>query len=212
MKQQTFASSAGLLAAVAASLCCIAPLLALVSGAAGLASGLSWIAPLRPYLIGVSALAIGAAWYLHLRPTTAEACACPPEGRSLVLSRGFLLVVTALAIIFLAAPSLSSEGTTLAAQDAAPVTPQGALASATFQVEGMTCGGCEKHISDAVYTVVGVAEITPSYEAKNTVVVFDPTQTTPETIAAAIATTGYTVTGFSVSEKTAHEAPNTAQF
>ena len=56
----------------------------------------------------------------------------------------------------------------------------------------MTCGGCEKHVSDAVYGVAGVIEIKASYADKNTVVIYDGEQTGPEEIAAAIATTGYT--------------------
>ncbi|PZX67881.1 hypothetical protein LY54_00620, partial [Salegentibacter mishustinae] len=41
---------AGLLTAAAASLCCITPILALISGSAGIASSFSWMEPFRPYL------------------------------------------------------------------------------------------------------------------------------------------------------------------
>ena len=42
---------AGVLSAVAASLCCITPVLALISGASGVASTFSWMEPARPYLV-----------------------------------------------------------------------------------------------------------------------------------------------------------------
>ena len=38
----------GLLAALAASLCCITPLLVIVGGLGGVASTFSWLEPLRP--------------------------------------------------------------------------------------------------------------------------------------------------------------------
>lgn len=200
MKKETLASSTGLLAAVAASLCCIAPILALVSGGTGLLSGFSWIEPLRPFLIGASALALGAAWYFHLRPTPVEDCDCPPQKRSLLQSRGFLTVVSVLAVVFLAIPSFTGGDGPVAGSNIVLSTEQGQLMTATFLVEGMTCGGCEKHVSDAVYDLAGVVEIEASYADKNTVVTFDAAQTNAESIAAAIATTGYTVTDFTAVE------------
>jgi mercuric ion transport protein len=73
---------------------------------------------------------------------------------------------------------------------------QGQLMTAAFLIKGMTCGSCEKHVSDAGYEVDGVVEIEAFYTEKNTVVTFDAGQTNAENIAAAIATTGYTVTEF----------------
>ena len=45
---------AGILSAIAASLCCITPLLALIAGSTGVASAFSWMEPARPYLIGIT--------------------------------------------------------------------------------------------------------------------------------------------------------------
>jgi copper chaperone CopZ len=206
MKTQALASSTGLLAAFAASLCCIVPLLAIVSGTAGALSGLSWLTPFRPYLVGASVLALGAAWYVHLKPAgQTDDCGCPPDesNGSVLRSRGFLGVVTVLAIVLLAVPLVTppTEPVTVRATTAAP-TQDERLMAATFLVEGMTCGGCEKHVSDAVYGVAGVIEIRASYAEKNTVVIYDAQQTDPEKIAAAIATTGYTVTDYTTTETT----------
>ena len=46
---------AGLLAAFAASLCCIMPILAVLGGIGGVASTFSWLEPFRPYLIVLTA-------------------------------------------------------------------------------------------------------------------------------------------------------------
>ncbi len=60
--------SAGLLSAIAASLCCITPVLALIAGSSGIAASFSWIEPARPYLITVAIAALGFAWYQKLKP------------------------------------------------------------------------------------------------------------------------------------------------
>jgi len=49
----------GVITAIAASLCCITPILALISGASGIASSFTWMEPFRPYLIGITVLVLG---------------------------------------------------------------------------------------------------------------------------------------------------------
>ncbi len=59
---------AGILTAIAASLCCITPVLSLIAGISGLASAFSWLEPARPYLIGITVIVIGFTWYQKLKP------------------------------------------------------------------------------------------------------------------------------------------------
>ena len=66
----------GVVTAIAASLCCITPVLALIAGASGLTSSFSWLEPARPYLIGVTILVIGFAWYQKLKPKKEIDCEC----------------------------------------------------------------------------------------------------------------------------------------
>ena len=56
---------ATMLAAFAASSCCIIPLIAVVIGGSG--SALSWMAPFRPFLIGFTLLALGYTWRKQLK-------------------------------------------------------------------------------------------------------------------------------------------------
>ena len=58
----------GLLTAIAASLCCITPVLALIAGTSGLASTFSWLEPFRPYFIGLTILVLVFAWFQKLKP------------------------------------------------------------------------------------------------------------------------------------------------
>ena len=90
----------GVLTAIAASLCCITPVLALVAGSSGIASSFSWMEPARPYLIGFTVLVLGFAWYQKLKPRTAEEIECDceeDEKPSFWQSRNFLGIVTVFA-------------------------------------------------------------------------------------------------------------------
>lgn len=98
---------AGILTAIAASLCCITPVLALISGASGIASTFSWLEPIRPYLIGLTILVLGFVWYEKLRPRTAEEieCACEADDKpSFIQSNVFLGIVTLFAFLMIAFP------------------------------------------------------------------------------------------------------------
>lgn len=79
MKSDKKIIGAGLLTAIAASLCCITPVLALVAGTSGLASTFSWLEPARPYFIGLTILVLGFAWYQKLKPKKQIDCNCETE-------------------------------------------------------------------------------------------------------------------------------------
>ena len=98
----------GVVTAIAASLCCITPVLALIAGASGLTSSFSWLEPARPYLIGVTILVIGFAWYQKLKPKKEIDCECDEDQKnSFWQSKKFLAIVTFFAILMLAFPYYS---------------------------------------------------------------------------------------------------------
>jgi len=72
-------AGAGLLTAIAASVCCITPVLALISGTGGIASSFVWMEPLRPYLIGFTILVLAFAWYQKLKKRAIEEIQCDCE-------------------------------------------------------------------------------------------------------------------------------------
>ena len=76
MKTDNKLIGTGLLTAIAASLCCITPVLALIAGTSGLASNFSWLEPFRPYFIGLTILVLGFAWYQKLKPQKKIDCKC----------------------------------------------------------------------------------------------------------------------------------------
>ena len=96
---------AGLLTAIAASLCCITPVLAFLGGASGIVSSFSWIEPFRPYLIGVTIVVFGFAWYQKLKPQKQADCDCETDGKkSFWQSKNFLGIVTVLSALLIAFP------------------------------------------------------------------------------------------------------------
>ena len=91
-------ASAGVLTAIVSSLCCITPVIALISGTSGIAATFSWMEPFRPFLIGLTILVLAFAWYQKLRPRTEEeiACACEDDKPSFWQTKSFLSIVSIL--------------------------------------------------------------------------------------------------------------------
>ena len=62
-----------------------------------------------------------------------------------------------------------------------------ATATTTLHIEGMTCAGCETAVKLVLQKTPGVTNQQVSYEAKQAIVTYDPSKTTPQKIASAIA-------------------------
>lgn len=73
---------------------------------------------------------------------------------------------------------------------------------ANYTIKGMTCEGCEEHVSNELSKVNGVIAYKTSYASKNSLVTFDKSKVDVKTIEAAINKTGYKVTEYKlISEK-----------
>lgn len=188
-------ASLGLLSSLAASLCCITPLVAALGGVSGVASTFSWIEPARPYLIGSSVLLLGLAWFQRLRPVKRDDCGCEvSKKQSILQSNGFLAVVTVLAVLLMTFPSYAHVFYAKKKPvEAVATTPTASLKEVEFAVKGMGCASCEPEVESAVGKLAGIQNVKASAVKKNTVVQFDPTKTTIEDIRNAINSTGYTV-------------------
>ena len=92
-------------AAIAASLCCITPILALIAGTSGMASTFSWMEPFRPYLMALTIIILGVAWYQKLKPIKQKIdCECDEEKPKFINSKQFLFLITFFAGLMLAFP------------------------------------------------------------------------------------------------------------
>ena len=186
----------GIVAAIAASLCCITPVLALIAGASGAASTFSWLDPARPYLIGITILVLGFAWYQKLKPRSKEEidCACEDDEKpSFWQSKKFLGIVTVFAGLMLAFPLYADVFYPKQDRQVIVVDRQN-VQTATFSVSGMTCIGCEEHVSHEVNKLDGIVGVKASYENENAIVQFDSSKTSVGEIEKAINSTGYKVT------------------
>lgn len=95
---------ATIIATVAASLCCVTPVLAILAGSSSLATSFSWMEPYHEYLVGLTILVLLYAWWDKLKPKSDDiACACD-EKTGFFSSKLFLAIVTIFAIVMLTFP------------------------------------------------------------------------------------------------------------
>lgn len=182
-----------LITAIAASLCCITPVLALIAGTTGIASTFSWLEPFRPYLIALTILVLAIAWFQKLKPKKQEIdCACEDEKPKFLTTKKFLLLITLFAGVMLAFPyytqvfypSTKKEVVYVVASD---------INKVEYTIEGMTCTGCEVHIESEVNKLNGIIDVKADYKNGNTTVSFDKTKVTSKEIEEAIRKTGYKI-------------------
>ena len=198
-KPSNRAVTTGLLAAIAASSCCIPPIIAAIAGVGGISSSLSWMEPLRPYLVGLAIIAIGYAWYAHLKPKTADDCGCEIEKPKFYQTKGFLIGMTLFAAISITLPYYSHVF--FGSNDSNVVNVESAnVQLSDFNITGMTCSSCTEHIKHAVAQLPGFIEADADYEDRSASVKFDKSKSTIEEVVAAINETGYTVADYKTSE------------
>lgn len=191
--------SIGIFSAMAASMCCITPVLAFLVGASGLATTFSWLEPTRPILIGVTLFILAFAWYQKLKPT--NSCDCEENGNmSFLQTKLFLGIVTVLAGALLTFPYYAEMFYPKQAPKIVVVESQN-IRHAEFRIEGMTCEGCTAHVNNEVGKLDGIIEASASYENGTATVKFDTSKTSIGEIAKVIDSTGYTVTNTLVKEE-----------
>lgn len=192
MKDSAFVGGS-LLAAVAASLCCILPIIFAVVGV-GIVGASAAFAEWRPYLLGVTAGLLGLGFYFAYRkPKEAcepgSACTVPSVNRKgrigLWIATIFVIAIAAfpyysgpIAEFLLGSASANSSGS-----------PQ--LAQVAFTVEGMDCAACAAAIESKLKSTPGVKTARVSYEQKRAEVEFDQTSVSVEQLQKAIAEAGY---------------------
>ena len=97
---------AGIVATIAASLCCVTPVLAVLAGSSSLASSFSWMEPYHNYLVALTVIVLLYAWWDKLRTKTEDlSCACDEDGKTgFYSSKTFLAIVTVFAAVMLTFP------------------------------------------------------------------------------------------------------------
>jgi mercuric ion transport protein len=191
-------TGAGVLSAIAASLCCITPVIALLAGSSSVAANVSWIEPARPYLLGLSIAVLLLAWYVKLNPakTNDMDCNCETKKIPFIQTKTFLSIVTVFAILMMTFPLYAKVFYPIPNAQAATLTVARNKQQVNFIIQGMTCAGCEEHVNTQLSKVSGVLAYKTSYATKNSLVTFDGSKVDLKTIEAAINKTGYKVTEY----------------
>lgn len=195
-KENVFVGGA-VFAAIASSLCCVLPLLAVVFGL-GAFGAASAVEPLRPYLLvlAFTALAYGfyQVYFRREKCAEGESCAIKPVNK---LNQMFLWIGLLMISAFALAPYytgyiMAAVSNPQQSNSAMPVAAgNSANKTIVIEVEGMTCVGCEPHINETLKALSGVALSEASYQNKNVKVVYNPNQISLEQIKTAIDEIGY---------------------
>ena len=186
------------IAAIAASACCILPLLLGVAsaGSVGLSAA---FAPYRPYLMGLTILLLGAGFYFTYRP---EKAACGPDGTCAIektrgikrLSKAMVWLVMLFTVASMAYPEAAAFRTRVqAASVQVAVIPEKA-SSVAFTVDKMTCAECTLAITDALKKTPGVFDAKVDFAKKRAVVRYDPARVNVAQLRTVIQRTGYPAT------------------
>ncbi len=187
---------AGILVAVAASLCCITPVLAFVGGASGLVSSFSWIEPYRYYFIGATILIFAFAWYQKLKqPLKNEiACDCENDKPSFLQTKTFLAIITIVATLLIAFPYYSKIFYPKSHEVKHFVVDKSNIQTVQINISGMDCEGCTAHINTELSKINGVFEANTSYKNSNAIVKFDNSKIKVDRLTSAINDIGYEAT------------------
>lgn len=181
--------------AVAASLCCMTPVLSLIAGIGGIASAFSWLEPARPFLVGITVIVLGFAWYQKLKPRKPEEvhCACEEDEKpSFMQTKTFLGVVTIFAILMLSFPYYSHIFYPKSNEKVRVVNAEN-IAEVHLEIAGMTCKGCEAHIKHAAAQLPGYLSAEANHTTGKAAVKFDKTKNSLDEVIATINATGYKV-------------------
>jgi copper chaperone CopZ len=174
--RRSFIFGGSLIAAVAASLCCILPVLATVTGAGAIAAGAvfdRW----RPYLLGLTGLLLAGGFFLAWRDhkkacAPGSLCATKPMGRWNSIALGIL----ATSVVALAAfPYYSGAVARLVVRQPgpAPAVASADLSTVAFQVPDMDCPACAVALSAAFRKLPGVVDAKLDIDRRKAVVTFD---------------------------------------
>jgi copper chaperone CopZ len=193
-----FIFGGSLVAAVAASLCCILPVLAAMTGAGAVAAGVvfdRW----RPYLLILSGLLLAGgfalAWLDHKKACAAPGsiCAARPMNRW----NSIALAILAASVIALAAfPHYSGAIARLVVRQPRPLPalPSAGLSTVAFQVPDMDCPACAVALSAAFRKLPGVVQVKLDVDSRMAVLTFDRSTENAAALKKVITDAGFHVT------------------
>ena len=185
-----------IIAAIAASVCCVGPLVLLALGVGGAWVGsLTALEPFRPYFMGVTFIFLGYAFYRIYRKPKAEDCepgSYCANPKSDKINKISLWSVTVLILILFSVPYIA--GVSASAQNnskESAVFSAAEIKRITLDVPGMTCPSCPFTVQKSLKNLDGVIQAKASKKKKKAVVLFDPTKVSIGKMIEATTNAGY---------------------
>ena len=185
--------TAAVTAAIAASICCLGPLLFVALGVGGAwASKLTMFEPLRPVFITLTVAFLAFGFYrAYRRPAAAEACgvdgSCAVPG-SRRLNRVALWVATPLLLGLLVSPYLAPH--LFFARSITPVN-SATEKRVVLQLQNMDCPACLVTVRKSLARLQGVNDVQVTTEPPQAVVSFDAARISPAQLIEATTNAGY---------------------
>ena len=186
---------ASVAAATGASLCCVIPIAAAVTGLGTITAGAvfeTW----RPYLLGMTALLLGAGFYLAYRDynracAPGSLCATKPVSR---WSFGALALVAGAVVALAAFPYYSGPvAQVVLGQPASHPASSVALTAVTFRIPNMDCPACAVALSATLHKLPGVGAVRTDVDSREAVVSYDPAMQNVEALENIIIEAGFRI-------------------
>lgn len=179
-------------AALAASVCCIGPIVLLALGVSGAWIGsLSALEPYRPIFMVVALAFLGFGFYRVCRKPTVEeckegsVCAAPNSGR---INKVALWTATVVILGLFAYPNIAAH---FAASSPVTAQPAGPTESVVLKVDGMTCAGCTATVTKSLKNLTGIRDVRVTLEPPRATVQYNPEKVSVEDMTKATEHAGY---------------------
>jgi copper chaperone CopZ len=168
------------LAALAASSCCIGPLILAALGVGG-AGAFAVLGAYRPCILGVTSVLLAAGFYLTYREPRAvaaaegDACGCEsPNARGVRSGKMGIWIATGMVVVSAAAPNLLAYFANRGHDAAVAMTAGATVEHATVRVEGIDCEACATHIRGTLAKVGGFHDLALDLKAHTINIAYEP--------------------------------------
>ncbi len=185
-----------IIAAIAASVCCVGPLVLLALGVGGAWVGnLTALEPFRPYLMGLTLIILGYAFYKIYRKPQPEECApdsyCANQ-KSDRINKITLWIATVFVILLLSVPYITSLLLAVPGNKVEQAEiDYSTLMVVTLDVPDMYCPACPFTVQKSLLKLNGVISAEASLETKKAIVTFDQSKVTTAQMIEATTNAGY---------------------
>jgi mercuric ion transport protein len=178
------------LAALAASSCCIVPLLLAALGVGG-AGAVATLGAYRPYLLAATgALLIAGFYFTYRKPrAAADACGCE-RPRTSSAGRIALWIATVAVLVVAAAPLLLARWAQVG-DGGSDAMSDPTLSHATVHVDGIDCDACAAPMRKALAKVGGLRDLRLNVEKQEVVLAYENAPGRLQAYVAAINALGY---------------------